>query len=252
MMRGILFTLVFAILAANAGNATDIQNLTNLERQAFRTEVRNFLMENPEILMDLIQELENRELLTAAELADSDLIASNTIEIFSDNHSWVGGNKDGDVTLVEFIDYRCGYCRAAYKDVEEFVAADGDIRYVIKELPILGEQSEISARMAVAILNQAGSGTYKIAHDKLISYNGTVNPDFVREFARNEGIDAERLIQDMNSQETTEVLVANFELATRLGINGTPAFIIGDQIIRGKIPLSEMRNLAELARAASE
>ena len=244
--------LLAAALAihASAAHSTDLERLTDAERGALQAEIRSYLLENPEILIEIVAELEARR--AAAQLPDSELIDSHADELFRDGHSWVGGNPDGDVNFVEFIDYRCGYCRRAYGDVETLVETDPGIRYVVKEFPILGPESVRSARLALAALNVGGSDAYKLAHDRLIKYDGPVSGQYVREFAVDAGLDPESLAEQMDSEAVSSAIAANQALADALSINGTPAFVIDRSLVRGWIQLADMRQLVESARAPAE
>jgi protein-disulfide isomerase len=218
------------------------QEMTDDERTAFRAEVRAYLLENPEVLMEAIGVLEQRQ---AAEQvnADAQMLQSNADEIFNDGVSWVGGNPDGDITLVEFMDYRCGYCRKAFEEVEELVRSDGNIRFVVKEYPILGEQSVLASRFAIAVLQVAGSDAYKQAHDALITLRGDATPEALARLATDLGLDAAAITARMDSAEVTEVIAANQLLAGKLAINGTPSFVINQTMLRGYVPLDGMRSI---------
>ena len=129
------------------------------ERAALHAEIRAYLLANPEVLTEMIQLLEQKQQAATAE-NDRDLVAMHAKDIFDDGFSWVGGNPDGQFTVVEFLDYQCGYCRRAQPDVTELVGSDGDIRLIVKEMPILGPGSELAARAAVATLITEGPETY--------------------------------------------------------------------------------------------
>lgn len=212
--------------------AFDPTAMTEAERTAFGDAVRAYLMENPEVLVEAISVLEQRRL---AEEAGNDqaLVAANHDAIFSDGHSWVGGNPEGSLTLVEFVDYRCGVCRSVYEQVEGIVASDGDIRFVLKEFPILGAESDLSARFAVAVQQLAGDATYKRAHDELMVMRQRVTAESLGALADTLGLDKEAVFNRMNTEEVSAVLRANRQLAERMGVMGTPTFIIGDEMLRG-------------------
>ena len=132
--------LALATLLSAAAQA----EMTDAERQAFRDEVRAYLLENPEVIVEAMDELQSREEADAA-VRDQQMLTEQHDAIFNDAASWSGGNPQGDITVVEFVDYRCGYCRKANADVEELVKSDGNIRFVLKEFPILGDASIISS-----------------------------------------------------------------------------------------------------------
>ena len=134
--------------------------MTTAERDALRDEIRAYLVENPEVLVEAMSVLEDREQIAALQ-RDAMLVATNSRDLFASPADWVGGNLEGDITLVEFMDYRCAYCRKAHEEVKELVSSDGNIRYVIKEFPILGEASLLSSQFAIAVRLLHGNDAYK-------------------------------------------------------------------------------------------
>jgi len=229
-------------LAAPAG-ATDLTDLTGAEREAFRAEVRAYLLENPEVLMEAIAALEAKQAQQQA-MSDQQLIATNAAAIFDDGHSWIGGNPEGSLTIVEFADYRCGYCRKAHPELMQLLELDGDIRYIVKEFPILGEQSVLASRFAVAVLRTEGPEAYGAVHDALYtSFRGDVSQTALDRLADDLGLDAGAIRDEMDSDAVTDILRANSALAQQLGISGTPTFVIGDQMIRGYVPYEAMTGI---------
>ncbi len=179
--------LAFALAAP--AFATDLGAMTDAEKQAFRAEVKAYLLENPEVLVEAMNVLNARQAAADAQ-NDATLVKTNADAIFNDPASWVGGNPEGDITLVEFTDYRCGYCRKAYDEVSELVKSDGNIRFIVKEFPILGEASLTSARFAIAVRQIAGDAAYKQAHDALITLRGDPTPETLGRLATELGLDA--------------------------------------------------------------
>jgi len=149
-------------------HALDVSHMTEAERVAFRAEVRAYLMENPEVILEAVDVLEKRQAAAAAQ-SDLSLVADNAADLFDDGYSWVGGNPDGDITLVEFLDYRCAYCRRAMPEVASLLAADGNIRLIVKELPILGDGSVLASRFAIATKTVEGPHPYQQMHDALMA-----------------------------------------------------------------------------------
>jgi protein-disulfide isomerase len=248
-MRLVRTTATAALLAlAGPGLAQDAGPMTDAEREAFRAEVRAYLMENPEVLMEAISVLEAREEAAQAE-ADRALVASLRAEIAEDGHSWVGGNPEGDLTVVEFMDYRCGYCRQAVQEVEELVAADGRIRFVLKEFPILGEQSDLASRFAVAVQQLHGPEAYKDVHDALMAMDTDVTPESLGRLAEGLALDPGPILARMEGAEVAAVIDANHQLAQRLGISGTPTFVMGDRMVRGYVPLDALEAIVAEERA---
>lgn len=241
MFKALCLAAPLALVALPA-LAFDPAAMSDAERSAFRAEVRAYLLENPQVLMEAISVLEQQQQDAAAE-ADLATLAQYKDAIFNDPASWVGGNPDGDITVVEFLDYRCGYCRKAWQDVEELVKSDGNIRFVIKEFPILGEQSVVSSQFAIATRMVAGDEAYKRAHDALISLRGDATPESMAQLAEELGLDAAAITAKMASPEVMAVIEANHQLATALDLSGTPGFVIDQTLVRGYVPLDGMRQI---------
>lgn len=222
--------------------------MTEAERKAFRDEVRAYLLDNPEVLIEAMDVLQQREEVAGLE-RDTQIIAANSSRIFANPNDWVGGNPDGDITLVEFMDYRCGYCRKAYAEVEELIATDGNIRFVVKEFPILGEASMMSAQFAIALRQLHGDEAYGKAHDALITLRGEPNVETLTRLAGDMGYEAQPILDRMNSPEVMAVIQDNYMLAEQMEITGTPAFIMGDSVMRGYAPLDVMRDFVADVRA---
>lgn len=218
------------------------------ERQAIRDEVRAYLLENPGILSEMVRLLE-AEQAGAQAVADEELIARHHDAIFDDGFSHVGGNPEGDVTVVEFLDYQCGFCRRAHPEVQTLLEQDGNIRFITKEFPILGPGSELASRAAVATLITEGPEAYRELRDALMTREGEITETSLDAILEETGIDAETVRAEMNSDEVTRRIAETHMLARELGIQGTPTFVIGDRMVRGYLPLEEMENVVEAARA---
>lgn len=242
-MRRIAFALTFGLMASTA-LAGGLGEMSDAERQAFRDEVKAFLLENPEVLVEAMNELQARE-DEAANARDLEMLAANQDVIFNDAASWVGGNPDGDITIVEFVDYRCGYCRKAHDEVAELVKSDGNIRFVLKEFPILGEESVTSSQFAIAVLQLHGPEVYKTVHDALIALRGSPDVETLSRLASEMGLDAAALQIKMSSPEVLAVIEANHALANTMQISGTPTFVIDQTMVRGYVPLDGMRQIVD-------
>ncbi len=248
MIRSVLAALGLAILAAQPLSAFDVANMTDAERDAFREEIRDYLLENPEVLVEAIAALEERQ-AAEEQLADLELVDLNAEAIFNDDHSWVGGNPDGDVVVVEFLDYRCGFCKRAHSEVAELLKSDGNIRFVVKEFPILGEESVMAARFALSTKLNVGDEAYAQVHDALMTMRGNVTPDALTGVADQFGLDADVILAGMDDDAITEILEANHALARELRISGTPTFVVGDQLVRGFLPMAGMEEVVSEIRA---
>ncbi|MFC0279784.1 DsbA family protein [Falsigemmobacter intermedius] len=237
-------------LAAPA-SALDLSAMSEAERTAFGAAVRGYLLENPEVLMEAIGVLEQRQ-QEAQAMGETEFLRANADTIFNNPADWAGGNPEGDLTLVEFVDYRCGYCRKAWTEVEELVRSDGNIRLVMKEFPILGEDSLASSKFAIAARNLGGDEVYKKAHDALISLKGPANEAALSGLAKEIGLAWDEVKPAMEAPETLAVIGANQQLASSLQINGTPTFILRETMLRGYVPLDGMRQIVSQQREAAK
>lgn len=219
-----------------------------LDDAAFGARVRSYLMENPEVIFEAAAVMEQRQQdLQSAN--DGALIQEHSSALFEDQNSWIGGNPEGDVTIVEFMDYRCGYCRRAFPEVEELIASDGNIRIIIKEFPILGEESTVAARFAIAAKQQLGDEAYKAIHDAMMTYKGDMAIPALTRLTEALELDADAIVAHMDDDAVTKVIDDNRALGQALQISGTPSFIMDDQILRGYVPLESMKDIVEDIRS---
>lgn len=237
--------------AATPAIALDLNAMTPLEKEQFGQQVRAYLLENPEVLVEVFSALEQRQ--QVAELQeDVTLLAAYMGEIQNDGYSWVGGNPDGDITLVEFIDYKCGYCRKAHKEVANLVKTDGNIRFIVKEYPILGEDSYNLSRAAIATLQSLGPDAYKKMYDQFIKHNGPVTDKAIKFLAGKVGLDGDIIVAQLKQASVDEQIRKTRMLGENLNITGTPAFIFNDQIIRGYIPGDAMEQIVAELRSQAQ
>lgn len=250
-MRLSLTSLVLAASLALPASADglDLTKMTDAEREAFRAEVRSYLLDNPEVIFEAIQILEERRNQAAAD-ADKDLVAANSDAIYNDGYSFSIGPEDADVTIVEWLDYRCGYCKRAHPVVEELLDRDPKIRLIVKEFPILGPDSVKAGRMALAAL-ELDPEKYHDLNDALMTFEGALTESAAYQIAATLGYDIAALKEKAESEEISDRLNKNYQLAQVLGLQGTPAFIIGDQVIRGFLPLEDMIAVIEQTRASN-
>lgn len=236
-MRLLTLALTFALATPLVA-----QEMTDAERETFRAEVRAYLLENPEVLMEAIGVLEERE-QTAQLQADVALAQANADSLFNDPTSFVGGNPDGDITIVEFMDYRCGYCKRAYPEVSELISSDGNIRYIIKEFPILGEESVLASRFALASRIVGGDEVYDNVHSTLMEFQGNITETNLVRIGESFGLDNDAIFAEMNSDEVNSIIANNRALAERMRISGTPTFVVEDQMLRGYVPFNQMQQI---------
>jgi protein-disulfide isomerase len=239
----ILKTLI-GVTAMMMTSTVALAEMTESEREAFRAEVRAFLLEEPEVLVEAMEVLQGQQEQQAVQ-RDLQMLRDNAELIYRDPNSWAGGNLDANLTIVEFVDYRCGYCRKAHDEVAELVESDGNIRLVLKEFPILGEQSLLSSQFAIAVRQLHGDDAYKAAHDVLIALRGDATPETLARVATDLGYDPAPIAERMKTPEVQAIIDANHALGTVMEINGTPTFVINETMVRGYVPLQGMRQIVE-------
>jgi len=200
-----------------------------MQKEQVEKIVRDYLTKNPEILVEMTTELDKRQQEEQAQQQDK-AIGDNADALFRSDKSFAAGNPDGDVTVVEFFDYNCGYCRRAMPDVVKLVDTDDKVKLVFKELPIFGEESEQAAKGALAAHKQ---GKYFEMHQKLFADPGKANKEKVLRIANELGLDVPQLEKDMESADIQASLDESRDLAQALGLQGTPLYLIGDRIIPG-------------------
>jgi protein-disulfide isomerase len=247
-------TLAFALAVPALGSAQEqsrpaLSDMTEAEREDFRSEVRAYLLEYPEVLMEAINILEARRKADTLQ-ADAALIAASREQLYNDPNSWVSGNPEGDVTLVEFSDYRCGYCKKAHPEVKELLKRDPNIRLVVKEFPILGPDSMAAGRMALAALD-LDPANFETLNDALMNFEGQLIEPVAYQIASGAGYDIAALRERAASAEIEARISDNYALARTLGLQGTPSFILGNRIIRGYLPIEQMLAAVADARAAT-
>ncbi len=239
--------LLAGAIAASAEEPTaaPTSSFSENETRAIEEIVRDYLLEHPEILLEAMQRLEEKERLAKIE-AQRAAIAANLEALSRDPKSPVLGNPDGDVTLVEFFDYRCPYCRKVTADLMDAVEKDGGIRLVFKEFPILGPDSIVAARAALAA---AAQDRYRDFHLALMTTPGQLDEATILALAGDLGLDVERLRKDMASDSVERQIRDNHRLGQALQINGTPAFVVGNEIVPGAVPMQQLLELVRRERA---
>ncbi len=198
-------------------------------KEAVEKIVREYLLKKPEIIEEAML-TRRRNQLEEQQKQQKEAISQNSEKLFKASHDFIAGNPEGDVTIVEFFDYNCGFCRRAFKDIAKVIEADKNVRVIFKELPIFGEQSEQAARAAIASIQQK---KYFEFHRDMLVEPGRANEAKALKIAEKLGMDIEKLKTDMKSQSVTEALKANSDLANEIGLEGTPLYVVGDEIING-------------------
>jgi protein-disulfide isomerase len=201
--------------------------------------VRAYLLQNPEVLQEAMDRLRLKQL--AAQIAPH----RQQIETPYAG-AWIGA-KDGDVTLVQFFDYACGYCKASLPDVQRLVREDPKVKVVFRELPILSRESEIAARASLAAAEQ---GRFQAFHDAMYAA-GRPSPDTIAAAVRTAGLDQGKLEAAMNTPRAEQELGQNVELARTLGFTGTPSWVVGNQVLSGAVGYEALKKAVAEARERS-
>lgn len=236
------------VLLAWSGGESRAQSFSPAQRAEIEAIIKNFLLKNPEVLADVMAELEKRQASAEAEKAKG-AIKQNEQALFNSKYQVVLGNPKGDVTMVEFFDYNCGFCKRAFADMMDLMKSDPKLRVVLKEFPVLGQGSVEAAQVAVAVFMQDRSGKkYLEFHQKLLTGRGQADRTRALAVAKEVGLDMARLEKDMANPEVKATLEESYRLAQSVGINGTPSYVIGDDLIIGAVGLATLREKINTAR----
>lgn len=243
-VRALLLALGFAALAFSGAGAAEPAVLAPGQRQAIEAVVHDYLLSHPEVLVEALNEAEKKLRLAAHEKAQQAL-AAHRRQVLADPATPVGGNPEGNATIVEFFDYRCPYCKGIEPSLERLLAKDHNLRLVYKEFPVLGPESVVAARAALAANRQ---GKYEAFHDAMMALKGPLDDERIYQVARSVGLDVARLKRDMTAPQISAALKANFTLAEALDVHGTPTFIIGKEIVPGAVDTARLKQLVAAAR----
>lgn len=244
-LRALLATLACAaIVCAAMPRPLDAAEVGPAQRQQIEGIIHDYLMKNPQVLIDAIKAAEDK-LTHDADAKASQAVKEHRREVFDDPQTPVAGNPKGDVAIVEFFDYRCPYCKKVEPELEALLKEDPKLRLVLKEFPILGPVSVTAAHAALAAQRQ---GKYDAFHDAMMTARGNITDETVYQVARSVGLDVDKLKRDMASPEVEETVKKNMSLADTLDVHGTPAFVIGDRVVPGAIDLPELKKYVAQAR----
>lgn len=245
MIRRLLILVTGAVLAMSVVPAAMAQ-FDDAEEDAIRLIVRNYLIENPEVLIEALQ-IYQAEQEQADAQAQQAAVANLGEQLFDSNAPAIGP-EDASVTLVEFFDYNCGFCKRALDDVQTLSETDDDLRIVFIEIPILGPTSVTAARAALAAREQ---GLYNEMHVALMSHRGTHTEESIFMLADQVGLDIDQLRADMQSDAVAQEISDNLQLAEAVGVRGTPAFVVGERVIPGAVGVDALEDAIDHARQES-
>ncbi|MFN3659523.1 MAG: DsbA family protein [Pseudolabrys sp.] len=248
MTKSLIAAALAAFLAATAPQAARAAEFNASQRGEIEKIVRDYLIAHPEVLQEAMAELEKRQAEQEA-AKHKDAVKTHAQALFSSPRQVNLGNPQGNVTFVEFFDYNCGYCKRAMEDMLALMKSDSKLKVVLKEFPVLGQSSVEAAQVAIAVNMQDKTGKkYLEFHQKLLSGRGQVDRARALAVAREVGMNMSQIEKDMGSAEVKATLQESFKLAEALGLNGTPSYVIGDQVVIGAVGLPALQEKINTSR----
>ncbi len=225
------------------------QSITPAQRGEIETIIREYLLSHPELLQDVMAELEKRQAVAEAE-KHRNAVKEHAATIFNSPRQVTLGNPQGDVTVVEFFDYNCGYCKRAMSDMMELIKGDPKLKFVLKEFPVLGEGSVQAAQVAAAVRMQdkTGGKKYLEFHQKLLNSRGQIDKARALAAAKEAGLDVARIEKDIAGDEVKAQIEESMKLAEALGLNGTPSYVVGPDVVVGAVGLKTLKDKVNNAR----
>jgi protein-disulfide isomerase len=248
--------LGFGFVAGKTGSAAPASAVSQatppgeMDRDRFEAMIYDYLVSNPEVMLDMQAALEQRERETRV-AAQRNVIAEQADELFNADYDGIIGNPDGDVTIVEFFDYNCGFCKRAMDDMDAVIAADPNVRFVLKEFPILGPESQ-DAHIVSMAFQAIAPERYGDFHRDLMSVEGRANEASAIRIALEHGADEDELRQAMDDPAIEEALQRTYTLANRLSVTGTPSYVVGNDVVFGAQGSSVLFDKVEMARAEAD
>jgi protein-disulfide isomerase len=241
--------LVALLLVLPAAAPARAQTFSVEQRGEIERIIKEYLLKHPELMQDVMNELEKRQAMAEAE-KHREAVKQHSAAIFNSPRQVTLGNPQGDVTVVEFFDYNCGYCKRAMTDMMDLMKNDGKVKFVLKEFPVLGEGSVQAAQVAAAVRMQdkTGGKKYLEFHQKLLTGRGAVDKARALAAAKEIGMDVARIEKDISGEEVKATLEESFKLAEALGLNGTPSYVVGNDVVIGAVGLNTLKEKVNSAR----
>jgi protein-disulfide isomerase len=251
MKRSLQIAAALACAMLVAPAAVNAQSFNDQQKTELQSIIREYLVQHPEVLQEAMAELEKRQVAAEAEKTKA-AVKNNAQTLFDSSRQVVVGNAQGDVTLVEFFDYNCGYCKRALTDLTDLMKDDSKLRVVLKEFPVLGPGSQEAAQVAIAARMQDKSGKkYFDFHQRLLSGRGQADRARALAAAKEAGFDMAKLERDMASPEVKATIEENMKLAEQLGLNGTPSYVVGSDVVVGAVGLEALKGKVKTARCTT-
>ena len=248
MIAVIRLALAAALMLSVGVISGHAQSISAAQRGEIEKIVRDYLISHPEVLQEAIAALEKKQAAEEAQKHQA-AVKDNTEALFNSPRHVVVGNPQGDVTFVEFFDYNCGYCKKAMTDMMELMKNDSKLKVVLKEFPVLGPGSVEAARIGVAVRMQDKTGKkYLDFHQKLLNGRGQIDKARALAAAKEAGLDVARIERDLTSDEVRLSLEESLKLAEKLGLNGTPSYVIGSDVVVGAVGAPGLKEKVSQAR----
>jgi protein-disulfide isomerase len=247
--RAFAAVLIAGALTLPSAITAGAQSITADQRGEIEKIIREYLLSHPELLQDVMVELEKRQTAAEAE-KHRNAVKEHADAIFNSPRQVTLGNPQGDVAVVEFFDYNCGYCKRAMGDMLELIKGDPKLKFVLKEFPVLGDGSVQAAQVAAAVRmnDKTGGKKYLDFHQKLLNSRGQVDKARALAAAKEAGFDVARIEKDMASDEVRAQIEESMKLAEALGLNGTPSYVVGPEVVVGAVGLKTLKERVNTAR----
>ena len=237
MLRLAAFMIALPLMSIGLATTPAKADIDQKDRAEMRQVIEQYIRNNPEVLRDALVSLSTRE--------EAERVQAGIMVVRNDGGDPVMGNPNGSLTIYEFSDYNCGYCKRMFSTIMQILVANDDVRIVIKEFPILSKSSVTAAKAGIAAQKQ---GKFKSFHTEMMTYRGQVNDASIMQAADDAGLNLAQLKQDMDSPETTAIITRTRSAAAALSINGTPGLVIGDTVIPGAIGIEELQTVINKER----
>jgi protein-disulfide isomerase len=225
--------------------------LSEAQRRQFEALIRDYLVKNPEVIQEALTELDRRQ-KDEERKARLKIVQDKTGPLYSSPHHAVLGNPQGDVTLVEFFDYNCGFCKRALADLQKMLAEDKNVRVILKDFPVLGPGSTEAALVALAAKEQLKGDRFLAFHARLLSTRGQVGRAQALDAARDSGADMNKLVRDLDSPAYRGAIEQTIQIADALGLTGTPSYVVGEDIVVGAVGYSELKQRVDNIRKCGQ
>jgi protein-disulfide isomerase len=247
-----LLAVAVALAAVAVPQFASAQGFSDAQRAEIQKIIKEYLLANPEVLEEVSAELNKRQAVAEA-AKQASAVKKHSEALFNSPRGVIVGGRDGDVNFVEFFDYNCGFCKRAMVDMMDLMKDDPKLRVTLKEFPVLGQSSVEAAQVAVAVRMQDPNGRkYLDFHQKLLNSRGQIDKAKAMATAREIGLDMARLEKDLASPEIKATLQENFRMAEDLGLNGTPSYVIGTQVVVGAVGVEALKEKIAAARRSPE